>query len=148
MKAKVTLSILLSVLFSYAFAQQLFVGSYVENTCINAKLGTRIGLLTNQEFEVGGFYQSESKIFQSEENKPLFYEKEFFGVFMAAPLLVRDHYQLKLNVRTGAVNKINFAITPSIVMDYKLFNQVSLNGGIGVKALKPTLQAGIRINIL
>ncbi len=123
-------------------------GSYVEKTCVNAKIGTRIGWLTKQGFEVGGFYQNEANIFQSTEDKPLFYEKEFFGVFMAAPVFVRDNYQVKLNVRTGAVNQINFAITPSVVMDYKLFNQVHLNGGIGVKALKPTLQAGIRINIL
>jgi len=144
MKKLVTISILLFS-FQLATAQRLNVTTYVEKTNIGIKGGTAFGFENHLGFEYGGFYQ---ELFGQERDElPRFYEKEFFGLYGAAPLMVRAKYDLKINVRMGVTNGENFLITPSLVANYQLMKIISVRGGIGARSFQPTFQAGINIKL-
>jgi len=150
MKKLVTISILLFS-FQLATAQRLNVTTYVEKTNIGIKGGTAFGFENHLGFEYGGFYQeaelTEGLFGQERDELPRFYEKEFFGLYGAAPLMVRAKYDLKINVRMGVTNGENFLITPSLVANYQLMKIISVRGGIGARSFQPTFQAGINIKL-
>jgi hypothetical protein len=148
MKTIYTLALLVTLALTQANAQQPFVKSYVERTHISPKIGTQLGYEFKHDFEVGIFYQKETKAFSNDETaKPGIYEQEFLGMFFSGPLVTREKYDLKINVRTGAVNKTLFSITPSLIAGYKVFKAVELQAGFGIKSFNVTTQAGIRINL-
>jgi len=113
MKKLVTISILLFS-FQLATAQRLNVTTYVEKTNIGIKGGTAFGFENHLGFEYGGFYQeaelTEGLFGQERDELPRFYEKEFFGLYGAAPLMVRAKYDLKINVRHKWREFFNHAI--------------------------------------
>ncbi|MEQ9425124.1 MAG: hypothetical protein RJQ09_11940, partial [Cyclobacteriaceae bacterium] len=147
MKSLITLTITLIASLNFALAQGLFASSYVEKTNISPKMGTQIGYQFDWGVEVGVFFQDEADFLNHGEIKrPRFYEKSFTGVFFAYPILETKNLDLKLNVRTGAVNKINFAITPSLIGTYSLHKNLKVFSGIGVRTFRPTLQAGIKFS--
>lgn len=128
-------------------AQTTFVSSYIEQTKVGSKVGTQLGFETRHGYEIGAFYQKEADIIVTEENKPRFYEKEFKGMFFAGNIIEGRKIKVKLNVRTGVTNKINFSITPSVVGYYKISRYIGFQTGIGIRSLRPTLQAGLRISM-
>jgi len=144
-------SLLLTVAFSVlcvaATQAQYFLRGYVEQTKISPKHGLAAGWELNRSFELGMFVQEESSMLESnsEKQKPRFYEEQFLGVFFGATLYYDRKFDVKLNVRTGAVNKTGFAITPSVLASYALMRNIAFEAGIGTRAFRPTLQAGIRI---
>ncbi|WP_258104998.1 hypothetical protein [Marinoscillum sp. MHG1-6] len=148
MKYFFTIALLVIITLSQANAQQPFVKSYIERTHISPKLGLQGGYEFKNNFELGGFYQKENDAFwSSNEAKPRFYEKEFYGVIMAAPVLSKEKFNVKANVRMGAVNGEYFSITPSMIAGYKLFNAIEVQAGFGLKSFRITSQAGIRFNL-
>ena len=128
-------------------AQTTFVSSYIEQTKVGSKVGTQLGFETRHGYEIGAFYQKEADIIVTEENKPRFYEKEFKGMFFAGNIIEGRKIKVKLNVRTGVTNKINFTITPSVMGSYQLGKSARLLCGIGMRTLRPTLRLGMRFNI-
>lgn len=141
----ITLAMLTSI--HLVNAQETFVSTYIEQTKVGQKLGTQLGYESREGYELGVFYQKEATIFGSNDDstKPRFYEQEFAGAFFAASLIRNKRYNVKFNVRTGVTNKINFTITPSVIGNYKLNKFIKLQCGIGMRALRPTMQAGLRI---
>lgn len=135
-------------------AQNVKLTTYVEATHITPKTGINVRYVDpNIDYEIGAFYQ-ESKILEqmwmSDEairNLPRFYEQTFAGIYFAAPLMERNRFDLKFNVRMGVANKEIFVITPAIMGDLKLTPFIHLGGGIGTRAFKPTLITNLTINI-
>ncbi len=141
-------------------AQQLFMSSYFEATKVSPKLGTEMGARLSYDIdyagynnrmwiEMGGFYQKEANVlFENNETVSLrFYEKEFYGLFFAAPVTSFNNGSLMLKVRTGVINGENFAITPSAIANYRLSRHLEINIGVGVRSFNPTVQSGIRFNL-
>ncbi len=127
-------------------AQSLFMSTYVERTSVSPKFGTQAGVSFLGGFEAGTFYQSES-LLQGEEGRSAYEaEQEFFGVFFTGPLTSGEKFNLLLNVRTGAVNKVNFSITPALLANYKPFRLIQIQAGMGVRNLRPTAIAGLKFN--
>jgi len=148
MKALVITTVLFFITLSQVASQNLFVNSYIEKTIVSPKAGVQVGYQFACKYVVGVFYQKEmvtSRIVES--NKPRFYEKEFLGINLAAPLLSFYGIKSSLDVRIGTTNRENFAITPSLKLDYELINRIHINGGLGIRSLNPTLQGGIRVDI-
>jgi hypothetical protein len=133
------------------YSQSLSARTYIERTSVGSKLGTAIGIENELGFEYGGFYQEaslmESMMNKEETTLPRFYEKEFFGLYGAAPLVMRSNYDLKLQVRMGVSNGESFLITPSLLANYHVFKMVSLGGGIGARSFRPTFQGSITIKL-
>lgn len=129
----------------FAKAQTTFVSTYIEQTKIGSKIGTQIGYESRHGYEIGAFYQKEADIIVTEENKPRFYEQEFKGMFFAGTIVHGRKANLKINVRTGVTNNINFAITPSVIGNYNISRFIRFQAGLGIRSFRPTLQAGLRI---
>lgn len=152
---KLALIIVLS-LFVYPFlnAQNLKLSTYVEATHITPKTGVSLRYIDPFiEYEIGAFYQ-ESKIVEqmwmSDEamaKLPRFYEQSFVGFYFAYPMMQRDWFDLKFNVRTGVVNNEIFVITPAIMGDLKITPFIHLGGGIGTRVFRPTFITNLTINI-
>ncbi|MFY0600087.1 MAG: hypothetical protein JXR03_10485 [Cyclobacteriaceae bacterium] len=141
------ISILLLIGVNTAKAQRSFISTYVEKTHVSPKQGVNLGFEFKGGFEVGMFYQKESSVLENRESsKPRFYEKKFTGISISGPVLIRSAYDIKLNVRTGISNNINFAITPSILANWKVLSRLEINTGLGIRAFKPTYIVGIRIH--
>lgn len=148
MKRKFYLGTLLILACQLGFSQELFVDSYIEKTKVSPKMGIQIGYELPGGFIVGGFYQQEVSLPSNQEvNRPRFYEKEFYGVALGANLVSWKGLDAYLNVRTGVVNKINFAITPSVTVDYELVKLIHLKAGVGMRSFSPTLMGGISIHL-
>lgn len=130
-------------------AQEVFIEPYAEQTITGQKLGLQIGHESPLGYEIGTFIQKESAVFVSREGaeKPRFYEQEFIGVFFAGSIYSSDQFDVKVNVRTGAVNRTNFAITPAVIGSYRLSKFMKLQGGLGMRALRPTFRLGLRLVI-
>lgn len=130
-------------------AQKLIVKTYVEKTHMSPKTGTAIGFENRYLWEYGAFFQEASlmeSFLMSEAAKealPRHYEKEFAGIYFAVPVMSREHFTVKANVRTGVSNGENFVITPSLLADYKLAEHIRLGMGVGSRAFRPTLQGSL-----
>lgn len=149
MKTTFTLALVL-VLTSIGFvaqAQSLTASSYIEKTIIGPKVGTAIGYEFIDHVEVGGFYQKAINTSNNEETRSRWFEKEFYGAYLAYPVFDDFNTTVKLNIRTGVSNGENFLITPSILANYNLFEKISVGGGIGVRTLRPTWQANVKIRL-
>ncbi len=148
MKTVITYSIILFALLSKGYAQNLFTTSYIEKAKVSPKVGMLIGYQFASKHEVGVFYQKEVDLPTSDESaKPRFYEKEFLGVNVASQLISLNKLNLIMDVRIGVTNKTNFAITPSLKMDYEIIKRFHINGGLGVRSFRPTLQGGLRVDL-
>lgn len=121
--------------------------TYIEKTHVSPKFGTAIGYVFGDQIEVGGFFQRASVQEQAEYGRPLQSENEFYGAYFAYPLLSGKTAHLKLNVRTGVSNGENFAITPSLQASYQPLKFLSVGGGIGARAFRPTYMATISIKL-
>ncbi len=128
--------------------QEIYTTSYMEKTSVSPKMGIQIGYEFKGGYMIGGFYQKEVDLPRNEEvNKPRFYEQEFYGVSFAGNVFTYKNLDAQGNVRTGVSNNINFCITPSIMLDYRLIKLIHIKGGIGVRGFKPTYQGGISIHM-
>jgi len=128
--------------------QELFFNTYMEQTSVSLKMGGQLGYEFEDGYEIGGFYQSESKILEPETNKlPTLREKKFFGVLLSGPILIRRGYNLKINARTGISNGTNFVITPSLISNLDIVKHIKLQTGLGIRALRPTFQLGLRFQL-
>jgi len=130
-------------------AQVLTAHTYVEKTHISPKFGTRLGVyLPKSQIEVGGFYQYSAPVSKSELGSYTSYEKEFAGAYINYPLTINNpNLGLDLNLRTGLTNAKNFTITPTLLGHVKLLKQIYLNGGVGVRAFRPTYTFGIQLHL-
>lgn len=131
-----------------ASAQQIVGTTYVEKTHISPKLGYAIGfVISDLQMEVGAFHQNTiTKIDLSESYMAQFYERTFSGIYMNYPVLSHRGFDVKFNIRMGVTNKENFAITPSVKLDYQLIRNLKITTGIGIRAFQPTYQSGIALN--
>jgi hypothetical protein len=134
------------ILAHIGYSQSLSARTYIERTSAGSKMGTSVGFENELGFEFGGFYQ-ESMGNMEEGTSTRFYEREFFGIYGAAPLVQRASYDLKFQVRMGVSNRENFLITPSLLAKYHVFKIVSIGGGIGVRSFRPTFQGSITIKL-
>ncbi|MFT4737442.1 MAG: hypothetical protein ACI8QD_002930 [Cyclobacteriaceae bacterium] len=154
MKTKRTILLLLSVLTALTvLGQHLTIRSYIEKTSVSLKTGTALVIENDYQWEYGAFYQESSlaqKVFMSPDqisNLPRVYEKNFGGLFFAAPVVQGKSYNVKLNVRAGLGNGEWFIITPSVLANYELFNRINVSAGLGARAFRPTMQAGISMKL-
>ncbi|MEQ8582478.1 MAG: hypothetical protein RIC30_07590 [Marinoscillum sp.] len=146
MKKLFTFSIAL-LLAQAIYSQGITAKSYMEQTKIGNKLGTAIGYTFPCKVEVGGFYQKTADFMNAQEITERFYEKEFTGMYINLPLKHYSKLTFDLNVRTGAVNGQNFAITPSLLGSYSPVNAIKLGLGVGTRMFRPTLQAAVSIKL-
>ena len=129
---KITLfTITLAAVLGTASAQQFVMRTYVEKTKISMKSGTAFGMENRYGWEYGGFYQESSlmeSLLSNEEKGalPRFYEKEFYGMYFAAPVMDTKYVVVKAQVRTGVSNGENFVITPSVLADYSPSRHIRL----------------------
>ncbi len=149
MKKQLLILLFFVAVLASASAQNLVIRTYVEKTHMSPKTGTSIGFENRFQWEYGVFFQEaslmESFMMSDEDrdNLPRNYEREFTGLYFAVPIVSRDSYVIKANVRTGMTNGQNFAITPSVLADYKLARYIRLGMGVGSRNLRPTLQASV-----
>ena len=132
-----------------ANAQRLQLKTYVENTHISPKAGVMIGFENKYAWEYGTFYQ-ESGILtgsSSESSLPKNYERTLYGAFFAVPLVDTRKLDVKMQVRTGVSNGVNFVITPSAHAYYSLVRNVKFGVGLGTRAFRPTLQSSFVISM-
>ncbi|MGB3464888.1 MAG: hypothetical protein WBA74_06455 [Cyclobacteriaceae bacterium] len=143
----ITLGMLISI--NCAKAQQTFIEPITEQTMVGQKLGVQVGYESPLGYEIGAFYQQASSMLITGENAdmPRFYEQEFIGAFFAGTLWSGHNCDIKLNVRTGATNRANFTITPSVMGSYKLSRSMKLQCGVGMRNLRPTLRLGLRLSV-
>ncbi len=130
-------------------AQSPVATTYFEQTKIGVKTGLFMGYEFQGGYEAGVFYQKAMSTFSSSEgdNLPRFYEKEFVGVLVAAPLVSAHKVDVKLNARIGSVNKFSFVITPSVIAGYQVTKFMTINSGLGVRAFRPTFQTGLTFKL-
>lgn len=127
-------------------AQTLQTSTYVEKTHYSPKVGTSVGYQFTNKFELGGFYQKAVED-QLAEAQPRIIEEEFYGAFVACPIWDSRAASLKFNIRTGVSNGENFVITPSVMAKSSPIPQVSIGGGVGIRAFRPTLMATVSLNL-
>ncbi len=149
MKKQLLLLLLFVTVLGTASAQKVIVRTYVEKTNMSLKTGTAIGFENQFNWEFGAFFQEASlmeSFMMSDEDLealPHQYEKEFTGIYFAVPIVSREQYIVKANVRTGVTNGENFAITPSVLADYTPIKHLKIGMGVGVRGFRPTLQASV-----
>lgn len=147
MKKQLLPIIILFACITGVHAQKLTLNNYVEQTKISTKMGTAIGVALPHQFTVGGFYQKSIQKIENEPFRPAMEETEFFGVYFTGNLFQSQKLTVDTMVRTGVTNRENFAITPSVLVNYDVAKFIKINGGFGVRCFTPTLMAGIQINI-
>lgn len=143
-------TLLTTILFIIAlasFAQKVQVRSYVERTHISPKLGTSVGICTQDNIEIGGFYQHAMDELFSEEQNSKRMERQFYGVYFGYPMMSYRRMDVKFNLRTGVSNGENFVITPSVLGAFRPVPAINLGAGVGVRAFRPTLMGSISINL-
>ena len=152
MKKPLLFLVLLLLIMSIASAQKVIVRTYIEKTHMSPKTGTAIGFENKFRWEYGAFFQEaslmESFMMTEEELEalPHVYEKEFAGVYFAVPIISREQFVVKANVRTGMSNGENFVITPSVLADFQPMKHISIGMGVGSRAFRPTLQASVALS--
>lgn len=146
-KVRLTLTALLVAAVTAVSAQGVQASTYMEKTHISPKLGTAVGYAFNNAIEVGGFYQKSTVELQAEKGRPLMSENEFYGAYVAYPLVGNQKANVKLNIRTGVSNGENFVITPSFQGNLKATKLISIGAGVGVRSFRPTMMASLKINL-
>lgn len=148
MKRKLYLVAILVGAGLFAKSQELFTTSYMEKTQVSPKLGIQVGYKLKGGYTIGGFYQKAIELPTNQETtKARFYEQAFYGVVLGTTLYNHKNVDIDLNVRTGVSNGLNFIITPSAIVDYRLGKMIHLKGGVGVRSFRPTYMAGISIHM-
>lgn len=133
---------------SIVSSQSFKASTYMEQTHISPKLGTTVGYSFDSQIEIGGFYQSASTgQSRNSESTSREQEEEFFGAYFSYPVATGEKTGLQFNIRTGVVNGENFLITPSLLGNYRIMKTVSVGAGVGIRTFRPTLQAGIKLNL-
>ena len=149
MKKQLLLSLFFVAVLASASAQKMIIRTYLEKTHMSPKTGTSIGFENQFGWEYGAFFQEASlmeSFMMSEadvEALPRHYEREFTGLYFAVPIVSRESYIIKMNVRTGMTNGKNFLITPSVLADYKLAEYIRLGMGVGSRNFRPTIQGSV-----
>tara|TARA_Y100000310_G_C20681223_1_gene816075 strand:+ start:2327 stop:2899 length:573 start_codon:yes stop_codon:yes gene_type:complete len=137
----------LVALTTVVFGQDISLNSYVEQTEVGPKVGTSVGYYGKSGIEVGGFYQKAVEGTAPEGASPWNYEKEFYGAYFTYPVVSGYLFDLGFNVRTGVSNDENFVITPSILTSISPIQQIKIGAGLGVRAMRPTIQGSITIRL-
>ena len=137
----------LVVFTTFAFGQDLSLRSYIEQTEVGPKVGSALGYNTKSGIEVGGFFQKAVDGMSPEGATPWNYEKEFYGAYFTYPVVDGYFFDLGFNVRTGVSNGENFIITPSLLTSVSPIKQVKVGAGLGVRAMRPTVQGTITIRL-
>ena len=152
MKKHILLILLFVGVLGTASAQKMIIRTYVEKTHMSPKTGTAIGFENRFLWEYGAFFQEASlmeSFLMSEAEKaalPRHYEKDLTGIYFAVPVIARESFIVKANVRTGVSNGENFVITPSVLADYMPVKHVRIGVGVGSRAFRPTLQASFALS--
>lgn len=152
MKKQLLLPLLFAAVLGTASAQNVIVRTYIEKTHMSPKTGTSIGFENKYQWEYGAFFQEaslmESFMMSEEEleSLPHQYERDFAGIYFAVPIVAREQFVVKANVRTGMSNGENFVITPSVLADYMPIKHFRLGLGVGSRAFRPTLQASVALS--
>ncbi|NQZ75850.1 MAG: hypothetical protein HRT61_07015 [Ekhidna sp.] len=144
------LSIGMFCVLGLAMSQKVTVSTYVERTHISPKTGVFVGYKDRYSYEYGFFYQQATTMLMSKEKQqelPRFYEREFIGTYLSAPIYYLGDFTLKMNVRMGVSNEENFVITPAFLAHYSVFENVTLQAGLGARCFRPTYQYGISISL-
>ncbi|WP_258097951.1 hypothetical protein [Marinoscillum pacificum] len=137
----------LVVITTIAFGQGLSLKSYIEQTEVGPKVGSALGFNTKSGIEIGGFFQKAVDGMLTEESTPWNCEKEFYGAYFTYPVVSGQFFDLGFNVRTGVSNGENFTITPSLLTSVSPIKQVKVGAGLGVRAMRPTVQGVITIRL-
>ena len=116
-------------------------------TEVGPKVGTSVGFNSKAGIEVGGFFQKAVEGTAPEGATPWNYEKEFYGAYFTYPVVSGYFVDLGFNVRTGVSNGENFVITPSILTSIAPIQQIKIGAGLGVRAMRPTVQGKITIRL-
>lgn len=152
MKKSIIIIALLFFAISLAQAQNIHFSTYIEATHVTPKSGFNLRYVDPYGWEVGIFHQ-ESKLLENvmsldqDRQLPRFYEKTFSGVLLTFPMMERERFDLKFNVRTGVVNNEIFVITPAVLANLKIAPFLHLGGGIGTRAFRPTLITNLTVRI-
>ncbi|XOV93319.1 MAG: hypothetical protein ACFHWX_01150 [Bacteroidota bacterium] len=75
-------------------------------------------------------------------------EIEFIGLNLATQIFSFRGINMNLDVRIGETNKVNFAITSSVKVDYEVIKRIHLNAGVGLRSFNPILQGGLGVDLL
>ena len=129
-------------------AQKMVVRTYIEKTVSSPKTGTSVGFENRFGWEYGAFFQNASLMnAEAKANLPRTYEKDFSGIYFAAPFVRREKFMAKVQIRTGLVNSANFAITPSFFASYSPVKLIQIGGGVGVRTFSPAVQGFISFKL-
>lgn len=149
MKKLLVIFALLAVTIATANAQQLSAKVYIEQTTVNMKNGAALGVSFPKGGGLGAFYQQTATEMLDTDEEDLMeknYEKDFYGIYMAYPIVNKPAFELDLQVRTGMVNGENFAITPSVLAGFKPVKHITLEAGLGARSFSLTYQVGVKFN--
>ncbi len=152
MKKHILFTLLFAAVLGTVSAQKVIIRTYVEKTHMSPKTGTAIGFENRFLWEYGAFFQEaslmESFMMSDEERAalPREYEKDLTGIYFAVPIVARESFIVKANVRTGVSNGENFVITPSVLADFMPVKHVHIGLGVGSRAFRPTLQASFALS--
>ncbi len=142
-----TITFAILLVSTVAFSQNLSVSSYMERTVVGSKVGTSVGYSSKSGIEYGGFYQRAVDGATPEGATKWNFEQQFYGAFFTYPVISGNFFNLGFNVRTGVSNGENFVITPSLLSSISPIKSIKLGAGIGVRALRPTIQARVTIRL-
>jgi hypothetical protein len=131
---------------------RLVVSTYVERTHIGPKGGTAVGVEFRNLMSVGVFYQESDLILtvlgkEGSTDMPLLYEKQFYGIYYTLPIHHQGMVGFDFKIRTGVSNGENFVITPSAHSSLKLTRSIELQGGVGMRAFRPTVMTSVNIKL-
>lgn len=154
MKKLAIIIALFFVTLPFANGQTLQLSTYIEATHITPKTGVNVRYVDPYlNYEIGAFFQeckTLERMWMTDESissLPRFYEQTFMGIYFSYPMMQRNWFDLKFNIRTGIVNNEYFVITPAIMGDLKITSFIHIGGGIGTRAFRPTLMTNVTINI-
>ncbi|MEQ8546821.1 MAG: hypothetical protein RIC03_02870 [Cyclobacteriaceae bacterium] len=148
-----TIIIALFVLTSWnVLGQSIAVSNNVEITTGGTKYGVSVGWSDKWNIEYGMFHlRAPQNSFENVEgvqyHQESLNENNFSGLYFSYPLTRGEHVDFGLMVRTGLVNVQDFKITPSVMGRLHLTDRINLNLGLGFRALSPTVNTGLKINI-
>jgi len=152
MKTSVILFALFVVASWNVLGQNMSVSNNIEITTGGAKYGVSVGWSDRWNIEYGMFHmQAPQNSFENAEgvqyHQESLNEHNFSGLYFSYPLRKGEYVDFGLMVRTGLVNTRDFKITPTMMGQLHLTKRINLNVGLGFRALSPTVNTGLNINI-
>lgn len=149
MKTTPILVVLLLAFAATSFAQGVTVRAYTEFTRVSPKSGIQIKGVTETGLLYGAFYQHEVAISSAIDGAetPKFRERSFAGIFWGFHLLNTERVTLDFEVRSGVRNGKYFTITPAVMGQIQITEQLSLSAGVGTRNFLPTWIGGLEFNL-